>query len=278
MTRQSPAVHRIVSVLNFFVQHPDQPFTLTQIVKSLRLSRATGHALLASLVEVGYLYRTPDKTFLIGPGLIALGANAQRHFAPLTVARQELRLLADELDLVAAVLFREGEDVVLRERAASLSHLAWTTPGLQRFPLRTQGLYLLALLPEAELQQELDGLTPPVPDDAEEELRAQMRFVQRHGFVVGVHAEETGWGELAGTPWASHARFITEIKPDEDYLLRFLFAPVLDARSKLAFAVTVYGFTHSVKGGEIARIGERLRETCQRITGFIVGKQPGLPS
>ena len=278
MTRLSPAVHRIVSVLNFFAQHPDQPFTLTQIVKSLRLSRATGHALLASLVDVGYLYRTPGKTFLIGPGLIALGANAQRHFAPLTVARQELRALADELDLVAAALFREGDDVVLRERAASLSHLAWTTPGLQRFPLRTQGLYMLALLPEADLQQELDKLTPPGPGDAQDELRAQMRFVQSHGFVVGVHAEEGDWREVAGTPWASHARFVSELEPDSDYRLRFLFAPVLDARSKVAFAVTVYGFTQAVKGSEVARIGERLRETCQRITSFIVGKQPSPPN
>src|SRR5579864_180619 len=138
MTRNSPAVHRIVSVLDFFAEHPNQPFTLTQIVKSLRLSRATCHALLASLVEVGYLYRTPDKSFVIGPGLIALGDKTRQHFGPLTVARQELRILADELDLVAAVLVRAGDEVVLRERAASLSHIGWTTVGGNRFPLRTQ--------------------------------------------------------------------------------------------------------------------------------------------
>jgi DNA-binding IclR family transcriptional regulator len=278
MTRNSPAVHRIVSVLDFFVEHPNQPFTLSQIVKSLHLSRATCHALLASLVEVGYLYRTPDKSFVIGPGLIALGDKAQRHFAPHAVARQELRLLADELDLVAAVLEREGDDVVLRERAASLSHIGWTTSGTNRFPLRTQGLALLALLPEGELQRELDRLRPALPDSVQDEVRAQMQFVRRHGFVLGVHAEDASWSELAGTPWASHPRFVTELDPSEDYALRFLFAPVLDARSKVTFAVTLFGFTHPVKGAEVARIGERLCETCRRMTNFLAGKQPSLAS
>jgi DNA-binding IclR family transcriptional regulator len=275
MTRNSPAVHRIASVLDFFVEHPNQPFTLTQIVKSLRLSRATCHALLASLVEVGYLYRTPDKSFVIGPGLIALGDKVRQQFAPLTVARQELRILADELDLVAAVLDREGDEVVLRERAASLSHLGWTTPGRDRFPLLTQGLVLLALLPEGELRQELDKLGP-VPDAVQDELRTQMQFFQRHGFVLAVHAEDASWGELAGTPWASHPRFVTELNADEDYAVRFLFAPVLDARSKVAFAVTLFGFTRPVKGAEVARIGERLCEACRRMNRFLAGKQPSL--
>ena len=97
MTRQSPAVGRIVSILNFFVEHPQQAFTLTQIVKSLRLSRATCHALLVGLVEAGYLYRRPDKSYVLGPALISLAVNAQQHFSPLAVARQEMRMLADEL-------------------------------------------------------------------------------------------------------------------------------------------------------------------------------------
>ena len=278
MTRNSPAVHRIVSVLDFFVEHPNQHFTLTQIVKSLHLSRATCHALLARLVEVGYLYRTPDKSFVIGPGLIALGDKVQQHLTPLTVARQELRILADELDLVAAVLEREGDDVVLRERAASLSHIGWTNPGRNRFPLRTQGLALLALLPEDELQQEFEKLQPPLPDTVRDEVRAQMEFVGRHGFVVGVHAEDATWTELAGTPWASHPGFVTELHPDEDYALRFLFAPVLDARSKVAFAVTLFGFTRPMKGAEVARIGERLCEACRRMTSFLAGKPTVLSS
>eukprot|EP00456_Euglypha_rotunda_P003034 TRINITY_DN105420_c0_g2_i1.p2 TRINITY_DN105420_c0_g2~~TRINITY_DN105420_c0_g2_i1.p2 ORF type:complete len:111 (-),score=19.28 TRINITY_DN105420_c0_g2_i1:10-342(-) len=57
MARSSPGVKRIVSILNFFADHPEQAFTLTDLVRALKLSRATCHALLTGLVESGYLYR-----------------------------------------------------------------------------------------------------------------------------------------------------------------------------------------------------------------------------
>ena len=161
MTRLSPAVGRIISVLNFFAEHPQQAFTLTQIVKSLRLSRATCHALLVGLVEGGYLYRNPDKSYVLGPALLALARNAQQHFSPLDVARQEMRALADELDVVSAALFQDRDEIVTRERAASLANLGWAPPPGQRYPIYPWGNVFIAALPPAEVGS-LDGQGQPV--------------------------------------------------------------------------------------------------------------------
>src|SRR3546814_12729356 len=69
MARTSPGVQRIVSILNFFADHPEQSFTLTDLVRALKLSRATCHALLTGLVEAGYLDRSHDKSFVLGATL-----------------------------------------------------------------------------------------------------------------------------------------------------------------------------------------------------------------
>ena len=88
MTRSSPGVHRVVAILNFFADHPGQAFTLTDLVRALKLSRATCHALLVGLVECGYLYRASDKSYILGPAPMALdfwpGAVTMMLYATLT--------------------------------------------------------------------------------------------------------------------------------------------------------------------------------------------------
>ena len=72
MTRTSPGVKRIAAILDFLADHPTQSFALTDLVRALKLSRATCHALLTGLVDVGYLFRTSDKTYVLGPALATI--------------------------------------------------------------------------------------------------------------------------------------------------------------------------------------------------------------
>lgn len=273
MTRQSPAVGRIVSILNFFVEHPQQAFTLTQIVKSLRLSRATCHALLVGLVEAGYLYRRPDKSYVLGPALISLAVNAQQHFSPLAVARQEMRMLADELDVVAGALFPEGDELVVRERAASLTHLGWVIPAGQRYALYPWGSFMLMPLGDGELDETLNKIAPPISADARADMHRQMEFARRYGFVVGVYPEGMTPRNDAQTSWRPQGKFVSDLEPDKDYRLMFLVAPVLNDRGRVEFGIALYGFTRSMTGAEIVGVGHRLREACRRITTFIAGKR-----
>ncbi|MFD2135638.1 helix-turn-helix domain-containing protein [Novosphingobium resinovorum] len=136
MSRSSPGVARVAAILNFIADHPGQAFALTDLVRALKLSRATCHALLTGLVDVGYLYRTTDKTYVLGPALAAIGRTAAAHFSPLQVAQPEMRSLADEFDVVCGAYFLEGDVIHLRERAASLSHIGYPVPLGTRMPLR----------------------------------------------------------------------------------------------------------------------------------------------
>src|ERR1700737_3255313 len=128
MGRSSPGIRRVVAVLDFFADHPGYSVTLTDLVRALKISRATCHALLAGLVDSGYLYRMHDKSYVIGPRLVDIGRIGNEHFSPLQVAQPEMRALADEFDAVCLAFFREGDNVVVREREASLSQLGGVIP------------------------------------------------------------------------------------------------------------------------------------------------------
>ena len=114
MARSSPGVQRVAAILNFIVDHPGQAFTLTDLVRALKLSRATCHALLTGLVEVGYLYRASDKNYMLGPALVAIGKIALEHASPLQVAQPEMRVLADEFDTMCAAYFEPAQRVTGR--------------------------------------------------------------------------------------------------------------------------------------------------------------------
>jgi DNA-binding IclR family transcriptional regulator len=267
MSRQSPAVGRIVSVLNFFVEHPQQSFTLTQIVNALRLSRATCHALLMSLVEADYLYRNPDKSYVLGPALISLAVNAQNQFSPLTVARQEMRALADELDVLVSALVLEGDEVVARERAASRTHLGWAPSSPRSYPIHPWGSAFFMPLSDAELETELDKVKPPLSEKARDDVRKAVRFGRRYQFITAMSEPE-----LKNAPsWTPQGRFVDDLPGDGVHEVRFISAPVLDQRGRVPLSLALYGFNHPMTHDEILATGERLRAVCGRIKKFMFG-------
>jgi DNA-binding IclR family transcriptional regulator len=273
MTRSSPSVERVVAVLNFFADHPDEAFTLTDLIRALRLSRATCHALLASLVEAGYLHRASDKAYLLGPRLAAVGRAAAESFSPLTIAKPEMRRLADEYDVVCSAVFREGHDIVVKDRAASKSHLGYSIDTGTRLPLRPPfGGIFLAFSPDSEVEAWLDTLAPPASHEQRAQMMQGIIFARANGFQC-----VTRFGRDAkqlSTDWLFHNRHDerpvnveAELTADGYYAVSALTSPVFDERGSVAFVLTLAGFTTMMSGDRVAAAGLALRETCLRISG-----------
>jgi DNA-binding IclR family transcriptional regulator len=264
MTKKSPAVARVVAVLSFFLEHPQKAFTLTQVVKSLRLSRATTHTILLGLVDAGFLYRRPDKSYLLGPVLHALAAGAQRYFTPLSIANLEMRTIADELDVVASALFAEGNEVVVRERAASVKHLGWGNMASRHYPLLPWGSVFLLGLPDAELAAQIARAKPALAPRDKQNVLNQIAFGRRHGFIAGVLSDDLGLSERTQYP--------ADLEEGEHYV-SFMVAPVLGAAGEVVMAISLQGVAAPMDRARVLAAGERLRETCQRVTDFITGKR-----
>jgi DNA-binding IclR family transcriptional regulator len=167
VARPSPGTQRVIALLNFYADHPGQAFSLTDLIRALKINRATCHSLLAALVDAGYLYRTNDKRYLLGPAMARFTRLASLHLSPLQIALPEMRALADQHDTVCLAVFRERGDVIARERASSVSHLDWSMPRGTRWPLRPPfGAIFLAWSSATEADEWLDGLSPS-PSEAE---------------------------------------------------------------------------------------------------------------
>lgn len=284
MARSSPGVLRVAAILNFFAEHPGQAFTLTDLVRALRLSRATCHALLTGLVEVGYLYRANDKNYVLGPALINIARVAAEHASPMQVAQPEMRALADEFDGFCSAFYRDRDEVVVRERAASGTHLGWSAPPGTRMKLRPPfGAIYFAWSPRAEAEAWLDSATPTPTAEQREIMLRSMAFAREHGFAFGVRGQSNVGASLAsaeqvfgGAQPEASVSHLTEIDPDREYQLAFALAPVFDEKGQVAFVLGLMGVGGRPSGAEVERMGRKLRESCDRITSYLGGRQPQL--
>ncbi|WP_188768342.1 IclR family transcriptional regulator [Novosphingobium endophyticum] len=280
MSRSSPGVRRVAAILNFIADHPGQAFALTDLVRALKLSRATCHALLTGLVDVGYLYRTTDKTYVLGPALAAIGRTAAEHFSPLQVAQPEMRSLADEFDIVCGAYFLEGDTIHLRERAASMSHVGYPVPMGTRMPLR----WIQAISFFARSPRDADAWitrSDPVPGaDQVAQMQAGMEFVREQGFIPLVRrpgsapeAEPSGIRAASEDPPVVP---VTRFEDDRSYPVMALMAPIYDSRDRATISLVMAGFDSALTGPQIMLAGRRLAEACERISRFLSGRPADL--
>lgn len=279
MGRSSPAVGRVAAILNFIASHPGQAFTLTDLVRALKLSRATCHSLLMGLVEVGYLYRASDKHYVLGPALVAIGRSAAEHSSPLQIAQPEMRALADEFDALCTAFVRDGHDLVVVGRAASVSHLG--TPGWRGTRLRLHppaAAVFFARSSEAEITAWLDSSVTPATAQERDSLHGVLGFLREHGFAVVVNdppggetQERFGAYEQRNFPISE----LTEMKLDRDYDLAAVTAPVFEADNQVAYVISL-SVARRMSGADIQKVGERLRDACERISEYITGRQPNV--
>lgn len=279
MSRSSPGVRRVAAILNFIADHPGQAFALTDLVRALKLSRATCHALLTGLVDVGYLYRTSDKTYVLGPALAAIGNSAAQHFSPLQVAHPEMRKLADEFDVLCGAYFLEDSVVRLRDRASSASHVGSPIPLGARFTLHEALAPIFFSDPETgyDAWVRTTAITPTEVQKAQFEAGAQ--FVREHGFIVierkfDYSPQDVAYDEEAATSMADlPIRVITDLEDDRSHSIASIMSAIYDERGKVGFALGMTGFYTAMPSQRVAFVGERIREACERISSFVARRQ-----
>lgn len=281
MARSSPGVRRVAAILNFMADHPEQAFALTDLVRALKLSRATCHALLTGLVEVGYLFRASDKTYVLGPALAAIGRTAARQVSPLQVAQPEMRRLADTYDVVCSAVFLEGDMAVIRERAASVSHVGYSSPLGAKAKLRTPFSAIFFSWEPRAAQEWLARETPPPNEAQRRAMNDGVAFAREHGFLAFVRnpdvaltdrpAEQLFGSAASDFPVA----LATLLERDESYPLASITAPVFGAEGKVAFVMGLTGFQRAMSGDAILAAADQLKDASRGVGAFISGRSSG---
>ena len=102
MARPALSASRTTAVLDLLTAFPGRAFTMAEIVRATKINVASCHAVLAALTSRGYLTRLPQKTYVLGPALIAVG-HASRLSQPLVARAQDKAVVVTvDRDLTAA--------------------------------------------------------------------------------------------------------------------------------------------------------------------------------
>jgi DNA-binding IclR family transcriptional regulator len=121
----SPPTERVVGVLRLLAARPQEGRTLTEIAGQLGMNKVTCRSVLLALVDEGWLVRRSDRTFHLGPGLVALGRAAEDVFPAAHVAREHVTALAGILGCECSVTVADGESITIIE---------WASPPGERRP------------------------------------------------------------------------------------------------------------------------------------------------
>ncbi len=91
-------------ILDFLAGRPGERFGVSELARRVGLSKPTCLGIATSLTEAGYLVRdSGDKTYRLGPSLIALGHKAQESMRVSPASSTELRRLSAQFGVTAAL-------------------------------------------------------------------------------------------------------------------------------------------------------------------------------
>jgi DNA-binding IclR family transcriptional regulator len=293
VTRGNPSVERAASVLALLSADPGRGFTLAEIVRQTDLSKATCHALLASLTSAQWLLRYPTgPSYRLGPGLIALGEAARQGYPELPYAQDKMRELGTELGLECMASAIVGSEIVILAKSGVPAPLSVTAAIGQRIPLVPPlATVFFAWSQEATIEAAFSPWTGQ-PCRLTDSYRRGLRAVHDRGYAMGLEnpvrerlgrtlAAQLARGQVA-TPEA--ARLVGDLT-DEDYQLidlesvatywlSYLAAPIFDPSGRVTLALTLVGFPSSLQGDEVHRHGRLLRAAADEVTAAVHGRAP----
>lgn len=286
MARRAPAVERSVAILNLLAEDPSRRWTLSEIARDLDLNKATLHAILFALTEAGYLTRDDgEKTYGLGPGLIALGNSALTASPAAHTALPEMQTLTAELGVECVASAAIHDEIVILTRAGTPRPFGvYVEPG-QRLPLAPPlGSVFVAWSSPEVVERWLRKAD--VPAKAQKRYRDAVEVVRARGYSVGLEGESFARA-LGGKPQSARSmleRNVRGIRIDEyalmdldakaSYRVNHIGAPVFGPGGEVALALFLIGFTGELPGAAVEATAARLLDAAGRVTHAIHGRHP----
>ncbi|MFN2544612.1 MAG: IclR family transcriptional regulator [Actinomycetota bacterium] len=289
MPRRAPAVERAIAILNLLAAHPTERFTLSEIARDLDLNKATLHAILWALVEAGYLIRDPDqKTYGIGPALIALGNAATASSPAVDAALPEMRAITDDLGLDCVASAAIHDEIVILARTGTPGPFGLNIQPGMRLPLVPPlGTVFVAWSDQRAIDRYLARVEPEKGEL--DRYRGAVDAVRERGYSIGIARgayrrlvealKEAGHAAMEeGVKGLQEDEYaLVELEAQGSYRLNHIGAPVFAPDGGVTLALFLIGFQDQLPAEQIPRYADRLREAAGRVTKSIQGREPGAP-
>jgi DNA-binding IclR family transcriptional regulator len=289
--RASPPTARVVRVLDFLADRPEERFGVSELARRLGLSKPTCLGIVTSLADAGYLVRDPsDKTYRLGPSLITLGHKAQESLRVSPAAREELRRLSARFGVTAALSGVVDERITLLDLVAP----AGVRPGVevgQSYPFAPPvGLMFVLWDEEAERNWLAKEPTIPLRTNTErvnrviEMCRADGYLVERltaggrrlYSLMAGMSANlpdelRALLGELVSD--IGERVYLRDENRQKRHDISVISAPVYDHYQRQVMVASMH-IGESLTDAEITERARALVKTADAVTAQLGGVKP----
>ncbi|WP_179472748.1 helix-turn-helix domain-containing protein [Mycolicibacterium vinylchloridicum] len=270
----SPPTGRVIAVMEMLGADPGRQFSLAEISRRLDISRATGHAILATLVAHEWVTRDPRSArYAWGPAIASLAK-------PADLFRGELEELAAATGTQVYLARREANSLVIIDVTGE----SLTAPRIGRgtktpFVAPFGRDYVAWSNPEAQ-QAWLEAIGQP-SDALRTRISAVLAETRDRGFVVERLTREylrvysalqalSGDGEVDAITAQLARAFadlsVIDVLPSElgegaTHSIATVSAPITDSDGAVIMSVTAAPFA-TLDSAAITRLGERVRSSA----------------
>jgi DNA-binding IclR family transcriptional regulator len=280
MARPALSAARAVEVLNFLASHPDEAFTLSDLVRRLGINVASMHSILAVLEQAEYVTRSDQgRTYSTGPMLVPLGHAALHRHGPIVAARSALGVLSSELSVTGLIVGAAGSEMVIIDEVSPSKNESPSVGQRIRMVAPMGGVFV-AWAGEERVAEWL-ATAPEAVRKNQVALRRWLQSIRERGYAVGLETtarqalrravrdlkEEPGSRQAKGRLRTNVARLgdiatvLIEPNPVDEYQVAHIAAavPVADGAP---LSLYLMGFRRPLTAYELERLGERLHETA----------------
>ncbi|WP_024794567.1 helix-turn-helix domain-containing protein [Tomitella biformata] len=278
--RQSPPAARVISVLDHLVRNPRERLGLSELARSVGLSKPTCLGILNELTAAGYLTRDDEAKYGLGPALIVAGRAAHNGYALGALARRHLEKLSDEFGAVCSASAVAGDKIVLLE---SVGHVG--NAGLGRvYPFAPPVGLMYVLWEPADVFERWLEVEPALPVRLDRDhLRRVVAQCRADGYLVesltpvgqqlyrlmeGVAVDElpAEVRELVGAMVSSLGERVYLASGDEgSHSVSVIAAPTFDSAGRQSMVLTLY-VGAEISAAEIRRRAVALVAAAQAVT------------
>jgi DNA-binding IclR family transcriptional regulator len=291
--RPSPSTSRVIELLNFLGDHPRQFFSLSELARQLDLNKATAHGMLGVLSDAGYLFRHPvDKTFSLGPAIVALGqAAVAAESKVVAFAHTEMEALSEATGAQCVASTAIGDEVVIVAVVGLAFVPTASDLGYRARLYPPHGLVFLAWASDTRVESWLDSVAATPID--RKHYREMLVSIRDRGFSLAANAQARSRLDRVmkevqdealtpevhktlaalGAELAQEERELFKLSPNQRYQIRSISAPVFDAFGNVCLALILRGFPE-LTGRQIVHHAESLVAACASVSRLIGGTTP----
>lgn len=194
------SVERAFSILMCFTLDEDE-LTLMDIARKMHLPTTTVSRMVNTLVGLGFLEKSPGKTYSLGANLYYLGAVARNHFKLQKIVYPYMKQVRDTTKEAVSLYVLDGDARVCYEHVESLLSMRCVVRVGDRFPLwaGAAGKCLLAYADPELVDRELEKAKPITPTTiiSREAFLADLDMIRKKGHAISYGEREEGITSIA---------------------------------------------------------------------------------